>query len=205
MENADGHDQENPMGLLAAVWIERRKLAGGGRPVAATDPLRSTATGSRQSASVVSRRPTNDTRRDTTMSKMIDRMKPYLIEGTVNGEAFGERMANRHEAIDAARAYRYRDPGATVTVTDEHDGEEVFSFAPAEVGMPATLCHINDRYPGQITAIRRNGREIDFGHGENDEGSPFTLRRNGFYVAKGADSFPYLMLGVALSYRAPEI
>ena len=75
-----------------------------------------------------------------------------------------------------------------------------------EVGMRATMCHPNDRYAGTIVEVILGGREVRF----RPDGfssllfERYTLRRNGRYVRKGAHS-PYLVLGVAENYRAPEI
>lgn len=129
----------------------------------------------------------------------------YTVTAIVGGEIQEVAMRDRHEAIDACRKLRATDPAAEGEVADAYDGKVIFTLTPATVGMLATMCHVNDRYAGKVVSVKRNGREVEFAHEGNESGEAFTLRKDGRYVAKGSESYPYLSLGDAQSYRAPEI
>lgn len=119
---------------------------------------------------------------------------------------------SRQDMVDQARECRADSPMRTIEVISS-EGEVVFKLDPPCVGMPVTLCLLNDRYAGKITGVERNGRTIYFAHDEfvksDDDyrGHPFTLRNNGRYVLSGADKHAAysLSLGHANTYQAPEI
>ena len=67
------------------------------------------------------------------------------------------------------------------------------------VGMGATICHVNDRYPATIVEVKQNGRKIGvkqdltrhcdsnttFERNDDAELVYFTFRKNGAYIPEG--------------------
>ncbi len=81
------------------------------------------------------------------------------------------------------------------------------------VGMGATYSIGSDLYPCTVTAVRKNGREIDVTWDDRKDGKfvqnpksevrTFTLRLKGFFREKG-QTVGFLFLGVRTFYQDPD-
>ena len=76
-------------------------------------------------------------------------------------------------------------------------------------GMPATVCHPNDRYAAKVLSVSRSGHQLTVRYDNEHLGDKvFTWRQGregvGYFAEQGASS-PRLALGVAETYLCPEI